>query len=226
MNRRGRPNKNDSPPTAPARLTKATLLKGAKWLASVDPALEGVLEKHGPPPLLRRPATFATLVHIILEQQVSVESAKSTFDRLKATSEGTLTPEHVTELGPDRLRELGFSRQKARYAAALADDCTSGRFRIDQLSKQSDEEVQTTICARLGLGTWSAEVFMMMALLRPDVFPVGDLALVKGIKELDDFEYDGAEAIMERGESWRPYRSVATRMVWQHYAHQRKRDLF
>ncbi|MEM6473821.1 MAG: DNA-3-methyladenine glycosylase 2 family protein [Planctomycetota bacterium] len=210
----------------PIRLTSATLLKAAQTLAGNDPRLADVLASHGPPPLLRRPATFATLVHIILEQQVSVESAKSTFDRLRASLDGEIVPETVLEHGEDGLKELGFSRQKSRYTIALATDCQEKRFRIDRLRQKSDQQVRDEICARLGLGNWSAEVFMMMALLRPDVLPVGDLALVKGMAELDSVEYADSDAVLQRAEKWRPFRSVATRMVWQHYAASRRRKIF
>ena len=208
------------------RLTKQAIAQGAARLAESDPALRAVHSRFGPPPLLRRPATFATLIHIILEQQVSVESAKSTFERLTSACEDQVAPEAVQRLGGDRLRELGFSRQKARYAMALADDCLDGRFQIKTLSRLDDESVKTQIVARTGLGNWSADVFLMMALLRPDVLPVGDLALVKGIAEIDETDYQTTEAIVDRAESWRPLRSIATRMVWQWYVHKRGRDIF
>ncbi|MEM6366421.1 MAG: DNA-3-methyladenine glycosylase 2 family protein [Planctomycetota bacterium] len=212
--------------SGPVRLTKQAIADGAKLLAKRDPKLKTILDQFGPPPLLRRSATFATMVHIILEQQVSVESAKSTFDRLKAACDQDVVPRRVEILGTDRLRELGFSRQKARYTLALADDCLERRFVISRLAKLDDDAVRAQIVARLGLGNWSADVYMMMALLRPDVFPVGDLALVKGMQEIDQTEYASSEEVTTRGEAWRPLRSIATRMVWQWYVHRRGRDIF
>ncbi|QEG01816.1 DNA-3-methyladenine glycosylase [Stieleria maiorica] len=188
--------------------------------------LRKIHRRFGPPPLLRRPATYATFVHIILEQQVSVESAKATFDRLTDACRNDPSPRAVSDLGDDRLRELGFSRQKARYALALADACLVGEFEIAALSRLDDDTVRSQIVAQLGLGNWSADVFLMMALQRPDILPLGDLALVKGIKEIDQTDYASSQQIVDRAESWRPLRSIATRMVWQWYVHQRGRDIF
>ncbi len=210
----------------PVRLTKQAIAEGAESLAKRDPKLKAILDQFGPPPLLRRSASFATFIHVILEQQVSVESAKSTFERLKAVCDQDVTPERLAKLGTDRLRGLGFSRQKARYSMALADDCLEKRFVISRLAKLDDEAVRDQIVGRLGLGNWSADVFMMMALLRSDVFPVGDLALVKGMQEIDQTEYKSADDVTARGEDWRPLRSIATRMVWQWYVHRRGRDIF
>ncbi|WP_149495095.1 DNA-3-methyladenine glycosylase family protein [Roseiconus lacunae] len=210
----------------PQRLTKQAIAEGAAELANRDAKLRSVLQQFGPPPLLRRPATFATLVHIILEQQVSVESAKSTFERLKDITAGDVTAEGVANLDESGLRSLGFSRQKAHYAVRLAHDCLDGSFRINTLSRLPDDEVRRRIIARKGLGQWSADVFLMMGLLRPDVLPVGDLALVKGLCEIDQNDYADSDALVERAERWRPLRSIATRMVWQWYVRQRGRDIF
>ena len=174
-------------------------------------------KQDGAPPLWKRPATFATLIRIILEQQVSLASAKSTFDKLSKSCDGQLTATGVASLGDEGLRAVGFSRQKARYALALADDVMQKRFRIGSLRHRDDEEVRELVTARLGLGDWSADVFLLMALCRPDVFPDGDLALVKGLEELDGGDYDTATKVTNRAESWRPYRSVACRMIWQLY---------
>lgn len=199
--------------------------EAANGLADRDSVLAGVLEQFGPPPLLRRPASFATLIHIILEQQVSVEAARGTFDRLVAACDEAITEPKIEALGEPGLRSLGFSRQKARYAVALAADCMSGVFKIAGLSKLDDDAVRAQIVARLGLGDWSADVFMMMALLRPDILPVGDLALVKGLEELDVRAYPDRNDILIRAEDWRPFRSVATRMIWQSYVRRRGRDV-
>ncbi len=195
--------------------------RAAAQLAAGDPALAGVLHRLGPPPLWKRPATIATLVRIILEQQVSLASGKSIFERFVEACDGRVTADAIIELGDARLRELGFSRQKARYAIALAGDVREKRFRIGGLRHATDDVVREQITARLGLGDWSADVFMMMALGRADILPVGDLALVKGMMELDGGDYATREKVSARAESWRPYRSVATRMVWQNYLHKR-----
>ncbi|QDT12487.1 DNA-3-methyladenine glycosylase [Planctomycetes bacterium K23_9] len=191
--------------------------RAVKKLARIDPVLRTVLKTYGPPPLWKRPATFATFVRIILEQQVSLASAKSTFDKLRQSCGGSVTALRVQQVGDDGLREIGFSRQKARYTIRLADDVRCRRFQIGSLHQKSNDEARDLITARLGLGNWSADVFLMMALMRPDVFPVGDLALIKGMASLDGGDYTSPEKAIARGESWRPFRSVATRMVWHWY---------
>ena len=197
--------------------------RAAKRLAREDPALRKVLRRYGPPPLWKRPATFATFVRIILEQQVSLTSAKSTYDKLADACGGKVSVSTVTRLGDVGLRSVGFTRQKRRYTLALADDISAKRFRVGGLRHRSDDEARKLITARLGLGNWSADVFLMMSLGRPDILPVGDLALIKGMVELDDGNYDTTEKVITRAESWRPYRSVACRMVWQLYLANRQR---
>lgn len=209
-------------------LDKPSLNRLANRLAKRDPRLQLALEIGGPPKLWKRTPNFATFVRIILEQQVSLASAWSTFNRLK--SEVTrITPSTVMPLHESGLRDLGFSRQKARYTYALATDCLSRRFVIGRLPKMDDAEVREAVTARLGLGQWSADVFMLLALGRHDVLPLGDYALVKGWSELcDDATFDLGTAknhLSDAAEEWRPYRSVATRMVWAYYLHRRGNSL-
>lgn len=206
------------------RLDDQSIKHAAQELAGTDPALGRVLDQHGPPPLWKRPATFATLVRIILEQQVSLASAFSTFGKLKAACGGNVSAGAIKQLGDQGLRSVGFSRQKSRYAVALADDVLTGQFKVGSLRHRDDDEVRQQITARLGLGDWSADVFLMMALCRPDVLPTGDLGLVKGMTELDGGEYATKEKVVERAEVWRPYRSVACRMVWQLYLGNRNQN--
>ena len=198
-------------------LDETSMIRAARKLAKRDRFLGSVLDELGPPPLWRRPANFATFVRIILEQQVSLASAKSTFNKLRAAAGSRVTAKRVNELGLDELRSLGFSRQKARYTMALSDDVIAKRFVVGTLRHLDDDQARSQITARLGLGDWSADVFLIMALMRPDLFPVGDLALIKGMTMLDGGQYDGPEKAVARAEGWRPYRSVATRMIWQLY---------
>ncbi|MGB7326243.1 MAG: DNA-3-methyladenine glycosylase 2 family protein [Rubripirellula sp.] len=207
------------------KLTRETIRTVAAELARRDPVLASVLNQHGPPPLWKRPATLATLVRIILEQQVSLASAKATFDRLVVACEGKVTDRSIINLGQGQLADLGFTRQKARYTFTLAEDVVAGRFNVRSLANKSDDQVRTEITARLGMGNWTADVFLMMALLRPDLFPTGDLALVKGLQELDDTTYPTSQSLIQRAELWQPYRSVATRMIWQSYLARRGRKL-
>ena len=198
-------------------LDRHRLQTEAEKLAGKDPVLADIYDRLGPPPLWKRPANFATLIRIILEQQVTLRAALSTYNRLQDATGGRISADGITRLSDHGLRELGFSRQKARYAIALAENVTSKRFRIGSLRHQDDEEVRRRIVSQLGLGNWSADIFLLMALCRPDVFPVGDLAIVKGIGLMDNREYESPAEVLRRAESWKPYRSVATRMIWQFY---------
>lgn len=204
-------------------LKSSDLKRAAGQLARIDPALGRVLKLHGPPPLWKRPATFATLVHVLLEQQVSIVSALATFKRLSDACDGRVTAPRVAELGEDGLRALGFTRQKARYAAVLAAKVVAGRFQVGSLRHLPDEQVAMQITQCLGFGAWSANVFLLLALARPDVLPLGDLALVKGMHELDGGNYEEPNDLVARAEPWRPYRGVATRMIWQLYLTNRNR---
>ena len=204
-------------------LRASDLTAATKYLADIDADLSDVLTRLGPPPLWKRPATFATLVHILLEQQVSLVSAMATFKRLNAACQGRVTALRVRDLGQNSLRDLGFTRQKARYATALAADVATGRFRVGSLRHLPDDEAMSQITGCLGFGAWSANVFLLLALSRPDVLPLGDLALIKGMHELDGGHYEEVDALLARAEMWRPYRGVATRMIWQLYLTNRNR---
>ena len=204
-------------------LDTSELKYAAESLARIDPALRGILNRHGVPPLWKRPATFATLVRVLLEQQVSLVSAKATYRRLLTACHGRVTAERVLELGHDGLKELGVTRQKTRYASALATEVHQRNFLIGRLRYLSDDEARQEITKQLGFGIWSADVFLLLALARPDVIPLGDLALVKGMHELDGGDYQEINALLKRAEMWRPYRGVATRMIWQLYLGNRNR---
>jgi DNA-3-methyladenine glycosylase II len=200
----------------PRPLTERTLLQAARALATNDPALAGSVARFGPPPLWAREPSFATLVHLILEQQVSLASALAAFDRLR-TATGDVTPAAFLTLDDPALREIGFSRQKAGYARDLAIALTDG-FDLAALERLADEEVRRSLIDLRGIGPWTADVYLTMCLLRPDVWPHGDQALATGAMELlglpTRLTFDELEALSER---WRPYRSVAARIVWHHY---------
>ena len=206
-------------------LTKASLITAASELARRDADLSRVFKQFGPPPLWNRPATFATLARIVLEQQVSLAVAKITFDRLTTLCGGRITATTIADVSDEALRAAGLSRQKARYIRELGIAVVGRSFSIPALKNRSDDEVSRRIQALIGFGPWSAEVFLMMALLRPDILPVGDLGLIKGITEVCDETIQTPAQILGRAESWRPYRSVATRMIWQAYLFNRGKDI-
>ena len=200
----------------PRPLTERSLLQAARTLATKDPALAASVERFGPPPLWAREPSFATLVHLILEQQVSLASALAAFARLKVAT-GDVTPAAFLTLDDTTLREIGFSRQKAGYARDLAIALNDG-FDLAALGPMSDDEVRRSLTGLRGIGRWTADVYLTMCLLRPDVWPHGDQALANGAMELlglpERPPFDELEALAER---WHPYRAVAARIVWHHY---------
>jgi DNA-3-methyladenine glycosylase II len=212
-------------PAIPPPLTEETLALAVAELAGLDRDLAGIVERFGPPPLWHRPAGFATLVHIVLEQQVSLASAKAAFIRLQFAVD-PLTPDGFRALGDQQLLAIGFSRQKARYVRNLAQQVSSGELDLEGMADLPDHEVQRALVALTGIGPWSASIYLMEALLRPDVWPATDMALaaaVAHVKSLPD-RPDGA-ALERLAEPWRPWRSVAARLFWHDYLSRQGRSL-
>ncbi|HEY8801142.1 MAG TPA: hypothetical protein VIM20_11135 [Candidatus Limnocylindrales bacterium] len=204
----------DAPPVA---LDDRTLSLAAADLAARDPDLAGILARHGPPPLWAREPGFATLVAIILEQQVSLRSGAAALARL-AGAAGGLDPESVAALGEDGARAAGLTRQKARYVVGLAERVVDGRLDPAALDAVDDDEVRTRLVAIPGIGRWTADIYLLMALGRPDVWPDGDLALAAAMRSAKGL--DGLpDAVAQRriAEAWRPWRAVAARLLWQAY---------
>lgn len=198
-------------------LTELTLARAAKTLAQRDKDLASILERLGPPPLWARRPGFSTLIQIILEQQVSLASAAALFARLKKNVV-PFHPVRMTELGEAHLKSLGLTRQKTAYCLHLAQSLTDKRLRLSQLSRMSDAEARAALMEIKGLGVWSADVYLLMVLRRPDIFPASDLALVTAVTRLKRLtSRPSACELQEMAEAWRPYRSVAARMLWQYY---------
>jgi DNA-3-methyladenine glycosylase II len=193
-----------------------SLAAALRTLAHGDRALAASLERFGPPPLWAREPSYATLVHLILEQQVSLASALAAFSRLQ-NALGEVTPPAFLTLDDAALRTIGFSRHKAGYAREMALALLDG-FDLAELDRLSDDEARARLLRLRGVGRWTADVYLTMCLLRPDVWPSGDLALAIGTTELLGLPSrpadDELHAIAER---WRPFRAVAARIVWNHY---------
>jgi DNA-3-methyladenine glycosylase II len=205
------------------RLTHSTLAGAVAELVARDVDLAGIVARHGLPPLWDRPPGFATLLHIVLEQQVSLASAQAAFDRLRAAAD-PLTPSRFFELTDAQLLAIGFSRQKARYGRALAAAIESGALDLAALDTLDDEAVHVVLQSLPGIGPWTSTVYLLMVLLRPDGWPVGDIALAESVGEVKGLgrRPDPAE-MAELGEAWRPWRSVAARLFWHDYLARRGR---
>jgi DNA-3-methyladenine glycosylase II len=189
----------------------------ARELAIRDALLANILSTYGDPPLWQRAAGFRTLVHIILEQQVSLTSAKSMLLRLEAAIQ-PFTPERVVELGETHLRGLGVTRQKSAYLLHLSESIVSGELNFRRLSRLDDTQATIQLTRIKGIGSWSANIYLLMAMRRADIWPAGDLALAVAIKELKGLATRPSPEELERiAEQWRPHRAVAARMLWQYY---------
>ncbi len=204
----------------PESLDRAGLLRGVLELKQQDTRLRGIHERLGPPPLWRRPQTLATLVQVVLEQQVSLKSAQAVFDRISG-SIGRVTAPNVIAMGESGLRQLGVTRQKAGYIVGLAQAVTEGRLRLASLRHKTDVQVRSELVALKGIGEWTANVYLLMALGRPDIWPEGDLALLSAMQTVCKLKQRPDPATGVRyANRWRPYRSVAARMLWHWYLNQ------
>ena len=171
----------------------------------------------GPPPLWAREPGFVTLVRIILEQQVSLASADAMFQRLKNNIE-PLTPATIIAAGEDFLRSFGVTRQKAAYFLNVAHAIQSGGLDLEVLGQLSDELVIEKLTSVKGIGQWTAKIYLLMALCRPDVWPVGDVALATAYKNLKGrLERPTQPELNEMALAWRPHRATAARMLWHYY---------
>jgi DNA-3-methyladenine glycosylase II len=197
-------------------LTHRTLLSAVRTLSNADPALAASVDRFGPPPLWAREPSYATLVLLILEQQVSLASARAAFDRLEAALAGTIEPRAFLELSDSDLRAIGFSRQKTGYARDLAGALADG-FDLERLAELPDEEVRSSLMRLRGIGRWTADIYLIMCLRRPDVWPHGDQAIATAARELLELPARPTfEALEIRARSWRPYRATAARILWHH----------
>lgn len=198
-------------------LTRKRHQTAVEALAARDSDLRAIVQSHGPPPFRARPTGFRTLVHIILEQQVSLASAKATLDKLTLLIPA-FTPLDYLKLTVEDLRGAGVSRQKMRYTRAVAAAIEEGSLPITTLGRRSDDRVRELLTALPGIGNWTADCYLMLAMKRPDLWPIGDLALVKAIQYVKGLrERPDAEFLDELGEQYRPLRSVATQLYWHQY---------
>jgi DNA-3-methyladenine glycosylase II len=186
-------------------------------VSSKDPELQSIIRQNGYPPVWIRPQSFAALIRIILEQQVSLASAKTAFLKLKGYV-GTITPEKILKLSDEELRACYFSRQKAGYARHLAEAIASKQLQLRKIARLGDEEVRHELKKVKGIGDWTVDIYLLFALQRCDVFPTGDLAMMNAFKEIKQLpEKTTKEEIIEMAKQWRPYRSIATYLLWHHY---------
>ncbi len=203
-------------------LAKDVLLQAVQELCARDADLAAVVRRFGPPPLWARRPGFATLVRIVLEQQVSLASADAAYSRLRR-SVGRVTPMRVAGLPPGELRALGFTRQKADYCVGLARLIACGELNLHNIARADDGTARRALLAVRGIGPWTADIYLLMALRRPDVWPVGDLALAKAVRRVKRTRaYPTADRLRRIATEWKPWRSVAARILWHTYLSERR----
>jgi DNA-3-methyladenine glycosylase II len=205
----------------PRRLTNASLEAGTLQLVARDTDLAGIHARLGVPPLWGRRPGFATLVLIILEQQVSLAAARTLYRRLR-THVGGVTPETIHAMGVSGLRTFGLTRQKSGYCFGLAERILDGDLDLSAVAGSVDEEGRQSLLAVPGLGPWSVGIYYLMALRRPDIWPQGDLALPVALREIKRLDHlPSKDEQIALAEAWRPWRSVAARLLWAHYLNAR-----
>lgn len=203
-------------------LTSASLRVAARDLAKRDRDLARVLERVGCPPIWGRRPGFRALVRIILEQQVSLRSAEAMYRRLDGHL-GGIAPETFARAGVAGLRELGVTRQKAAYLHGLATRIVDGSLDLGAVSRAADDVGRRTLLDIPGLGPWSVDIYYLMALRRPDIWPRGDLALATALRDLKGLRaLPSHEQQLEFASEWSPWRSVAARILWALYLSDRR----
>ena len=198
-------------------LTQKRLKEATAYLAARDNDLARLFQADGVPPLWARKPCFSTLVHIILEQQVSLASAKAMYCRLMDNLV-PFTPEYFVAVGPSSLQSLGITRQKAAYCIHVANAILEDQLNLNALSRMEDLAVLDTLTRIKGIGPWTASIYLLMALRRPDVWPPGDVALMNTLRKVKSLQTNPLPSTLsDITDTWRPFRSVAARMLWHHY---------
>jgi DNA-3-methyladenine glycosylase II len=201
----------------PGPLTKKVFLEALRELRQRDRSIDAIVSAIGPPGWIKRRSGFPALVRIILEQQVSLASGRAVFARLQETLP-VLTPETFLQLEPEVLRQIGFSRQKIRYCCQLAQTICAGGLRLSRLETLPDGEVRDELTRITGIGRWTADIYLMEALKRPDIWPAGDLALAISVQYALKLKHRPSPDELDRiGKRWKPWRAVAARVFWHRY---------
>jgi DNA-3-methyladenine glycosylase II len=209
-------------PALAAETTKVILderffAQAARELSERDAHLAGVIKEYGLPPLWSREPGFPTLVYIILEQQVSLASARALYSRLQDAVR-PLTPGRFLKLTEAQMRALGFSRQKAHYTRLLAEVIGRKQFALHELHELEDARAREQLTALKGIGPWTADIYLLSALRRPDIWPIGDLALATAVQEVKRLRRRSSpEKLEAMSAPWRPWRAVAARLFWHAY---------
>jgi len=204
------------------RLNKKSLKKAVEYLEVRDRQLKLAVSQFGPPPLWKREEGFKTLIHIILEQQVSLASAKAAYEKLLKKI-GSITPINFLKLSDAELKLIGFSRQKTSYSRNLSEAIITERLNLTELSALNDAQAKEQLMNIKGIGPWTADIYILIALGRPDIWPNGDIALASAVQKLKGVaSRPSFEELNRMSLKWKPWRAVAARILWHYYLSERK----
>jgi DNA-3-methyladenine glycosylase II len=202
-------------------VTEEFFAEAIRELTARDADLARVVEKYGVPPLWVRDPGFPTLVYIILEQQVSLASARALYQKLEKTVR-PFTPEKFLQLTEVQMRQLGFSRQKSHYTRLLADAINQKQFDLDALHELHEDHARERLVALKGIGRWTSDIYLLSALRRPDIWPTGDLALATAVQEVKNLrKRPSPEKLEKMSAPWKPFRAIAARLFWHAYLSKR-----
>jgi len=186
-------------------------------VGAADPDLQKTIDTYGYPPFWSRANSFESLVHIILEQQVSLAAANSALNKLRERLQ-EMTPARILLLTDEEMRACYVSRQKNGYIKYMAEVIISGQINLDEFPVMPDDEVRAKLVALKGIGNWTADVYMISALHRADIFPIGDLAAVNALKRIKNLPKETpTEQLLAIAETWKPYRTIAAKLLWHYY---------
>ena len=196
------------------------MINSLKYLVEKDKTLNQIYTDIGNPYIPNRPEGFETLCKLIIEQQVSLESAKACFKNLEANI-GEIIPNNILKYSPDQLRTFSISKQKASYLIALSNAVVEKTLEIEKLSELTDNEIRNQLIKVKGIGNWTIDIYLMFCLQSKDIIPLGDIAIVNTIKEL--YNCKTSEEIKLVSENWKPHRSMAAYILWHYYLTKRNR---
>jgi len=186
-------------------------------LGSRDTDLQHIIDTYGYPPFWSRTNSFESLVHIILEQQVSLAAANSALNKLKEQVQ-EITPARILLLTDEEMRACYVSRQKNGYIKYMAEAIIGGQLNLEEFPSLPDDEIRAKLTALKGIGNWTADVYMISALHRADIFPIGDLAAVNALKRVKGLPKEATqEQLLAIAENWKPYRTLAAKLLWHYY---------
>ncbi|AWI25480.1 DNA-3-methyladenine glycosylase family protein [Flavobacterium pallidum] len=191
-----------------------------EFLKQADPVFVKIIDIYGVPEIPKRPPGFETLALLILEQQVSIDSARAVFGKLKAKV-AAFEPRFLAELPDEIYREAGVSRQKTNYIKGLSSAVLNNEINLESLPSKSADDIRAELIRLKGIGNWTIDVYLLFCLGAPDVIPLGDIAIVNTIKELLDLHTP--QEMETASNRWSPYKSAATFLLWHYYLRKRNR---